>query len=498
MSEEIRIDLKSSADTKGFDQMGAAAKGATAGLDAAGRSSKEMAANLGRGVEVGNSAVSAMSNLGNATKGGADGMMALARAGFGVGASLKGIIASVGPLGMIAASIGVAFGVVSLALKKSEDAAEEAKKKLEELNKLKLEGAKQELKAIGNAATEATRAIDQQYTSLNRIADAQLALDIANVKASKLSPEAEGNAIKRLQRQRERGKMDAEQQKLDAIAETLGISAADAEQVRLKRAAELAVGENKLARVAAAEAAMKTVQRSSTTGSYGMSLGESPEQSRLSAELDAAKKAAEGISLETLKTSLKDATEAARDAQKKAEEAAAAASSERGTQGALRPLIDQTYRADDAANRPRTDAEISADSGIISRYRSLGSAVIRNRIASGDANFNQRLLGEAFPKEFGEGSSGAKALQSAAEAMKNAPTGDAAAKAAEEAAKATQEHVKQRAAADAATSAAISQTTAATVQLAQLAGQQAQQMNQITAQLGRVQSQLATMRANTA
>ena len=108
-------------------------------------------------------------------------------------------------------------------------------------------------------------------------------MNVANVRAQGLSKEAEAAEIKRLQRARERAKMDAEQQKLDTIAETLSISAADAESTRQKRAAELAIAENKIARVENAERAMRTTQRSSTTGSYGMNLGESPEQARLSA-----------------------------------------------------------------------------------------------------------------------------------------------------------------------------------------------------------------------
>ena len=344
MAEEVRIDLKSTADTSGFDKMGAASEKAGVGIGAASKESKALSQELGRSVEVGSASVGLFQNLATASKGGAAGLAAAARAGLGFGQMLKGILAGAGPIGIALAAVGVAAGALVSIFSDTGKSAEEAKKKLDELNKLKLEAAKQEIKDIETAATTATTAINNQFAALQRIADVELAMNVAKVRAQGLSKEAEAAEIKRLQRARERAKMDAEQQKLDTIAETLSISAADVESTRQKRAAELAIAENKIARVENAERAMRTTQRSSTTGSYGMSLGESPEQARLSAELDAAKKAAEGLNLETLRATLAEATKASNEAKLKAEEAERAAAPERSTQGKARRTLEQPNR----------------------------------------------------------------------------------------------------------------------------------------------------------
>ncbi|HQF40666.1 MAG TPA: hypothetical protein PK322_16240, partial [Opitutaceae bacterium] len=468
-TEEVKVHLSSSADTSGVDKMGAAVGGisggaekAALGLGSASKESKALAGELGRSVEVGSASVGLFQNLATASRGGAAGLAAAARAGLGFGQMLKGILAGAGPIGITLAAVGVAAGALMSIFGDTGKSADEAKTKLDELNKLKLDAAKLEIDNIGRAASEATRAINDQFTALQRIADVELAMNVAKVRAQGLSKEAEAAEIKRLQRARERAKMDAEQQKLDTIAETLSIYAADVESVRQKRAAELAIAENKIARVENAERAIRTTRPTSTTGSYGMSLGQSPEDTRLAAELDAAKKAAEGLNLETLRATLAEATKASNEAKLKAEEAERAAAQERSTQGATRPMIEQKNRYEDLAEDPAAKAaREEARRKQVEEMQRVPESTWRNRAASGfpvDAD----VFKEAFPKAKPLPAPRADlkpvtdGLNKAAEAAEQAPDPKPAADAAERLAKATETSAEVQAAANSAVVSALS------------------------------------------
>jgi hypothetical protein len=490
MAEEVRIDLKSTADTSGFDKMGAASKEAGAGIGAASKESKAMSQELGRSVEVGSAATGLFQNLATASKGGAAGLAAAARAGLGFGQMLKGILAGAGPIGIALAAVGVAAGALVSIFGDTGKSADEAKKKLEDLDKLKLEAAKQEIKDIETAATAATTAINNQFAALQRIADVELAMNVAKVRAQGLSKEAEAAEIKRLQRARERAKMDAEQQKLDTIAETLSISAADVESTRQKRAAELAIAENKIARVKNAERAMKTTLRSSTTGSYGMNLGESPEQARLSAELEAAKKAAEGLNLETLRATLAEATKASNEAKLKAEEAERAAAQERSTQGKTRPMIEQKNKYEDQAEDPAAKAaREEARRKQIARMQRTPESIWRARAASGGVSDADRaLFRDAFPNARSDLPAArlTDSINKAADAAENAPDPKPAADAAERLATATETSAQAQAAANAAVVSALSAAVS-------VASQSVATTQALTSQVVAMRSQMATL-----
>jgi len=500
MAEEVRIDLKSTADTSGFDKMGAASEKAGVGIGAASKESKAMAQELGRSVEVGSAATGLFQNIATASQGGAAGLAAAARAGLGFGQMLKGILAGAGPIGITLAAVGVAAGALISIFGDTGKSAEEAKKKLEELDKLKLEAAKLEIESIKTAANDATTAINNQFNAMQRIADVELAMNVAAVQAKGLSKEAEAAEVKRLQRARERAKMDAAQQKLDAIAETLAISSSDAEAVRTKRAAELAIAEGKLARVSNAERAMRTTQRSSTTGSYGMSLGESPEQNRMDAELDAAKKAAAGINIETLRKSLADATEASRDAQRKAEEAASAAGAERSVQGVTVPLIEQKNRYEDQANDPRVKAAAEAErQKQIDSMQRTPEATWRER-AAGGWKVDSDVFKAAFPQSKPLPESRADlqpvtdGLNKAADAAEKAPDAKPAADAADRLAKATETSATEQAAALAQVVSALSAATAVAAQSVEMSSALAGKIVALQQRLNTLSQQQAAAR----
>lgn len=500
MAEEVRIDLKSAADTSGFDKMSAASKEAGAGIGAASKESKAMSQELGRSVEVGSASVGLFQNLATATQGGAAGLAAAARAGLGFGKMLNGLLAGAGPIGIALAAVGVAAGALMPIFSDTGKSAAEAKEKLDELNKLKLDAAKLEIDNIKKASDESTRAINEQFTALQRIADVELAMNVAKVRAQGLSKEAEASEIKRLQRARERAKMDAEQQKLDTIAETLGITASDAEGVRQKRAAELGIAEGKLARVANAERAIRTTRPTSVTGSYGMSLGQSPEDTRLAAELDAAKKAADGIDLKTLKQQLKDATEASREAKAKAEAAEQAASGERAIQGTTRPMIEQTYSAEDRASDPAVKAaQEAARKKQIEQMQRTPEATWRERAASGAA-VDSEVFKAAFPSAKPLPTPRADlqpvtdGINKAADAAEKAPDPKPVADAAERLAKATDTNTQAQAAANDAIVSSLS--AAVSVSAENVAATQAltSQVLSMRAQMASLSSQLAASR----
>jgi hypothetical protein len=193
--QNLKIQIDTTANTAGVQQaaaavekVGAGASKAAQGLDVVGKSSKDLARGLGEGAAVGNAAVAAMSNLATASQGGAGGLLAIARGAFAAGISMKGLLASMGPFGVIAAAIGVGLGLISTALRKNEEAAAAAKQKFDEakaageaLAKVNFEAMKTALEDINTAlATEIARskevaaAQDEIAAAISKTAKAEI------------------------------------------------------------------------------------------------------------------------------------------------------------------------------------------------------------------------------------------------------------------------------------------------------------------------------------
>lgn len=139
MADKVEIPIVLTSNTTGAQQAAAviekidkSAQQAAPSVAAVGKGSQEMARGLGEGAAVGNAAVAAISNLQNVSQGGVSGLLAIARAGFATGIGLKGVVASLGPFGLIAAGAGIGLGVIATALRSSEEAAASAAKKFDE------------------------------------------------------------------------------------------------------------------------------------------------------------------------------------------------------------------------------------------------------------------------------------------------------------------------------------------------------------------------------
>ncbi len=412
MAEEIRIDLKSSADTAGIDKMGAAVGGiagtskqAAAGLDATSKASKATAAELGRGVEIGNAAVNAFQNIAASGQGGAAGLLAITRAGFGAGVMFKGLLASMGPFGIAAAAIGIALGLISTALRKGETAAAEAKKKIDELNKAKLDEAVKQQEALKRAAEDTLRTLQAEAAAREQIGEAELgkrkAETIAAGKAAGEDPiltqqkltaidrqwedEKRANALK-LAKDEAKAKEDA-QQKLEASAKT----AAD----------ELAAAEARVAEVAAAEKAKQAAKDAldaETFKNVGKPAGAAKAIDPMVAEAygaasaraaEAAKAAVSDtdVKIADLKKQLDDKIRDAKTAADSAAQARADAKLLEDTQKVIAPKIDATRKAEDAAKRDKTPAEEAAQKKAQeaedARIRLTAPSVWNNKIATG-------------------------------------------------------------------------------------------------------------------
>ena len=185
MAEEVRIDLKSTADTSGFDKMGAASKEAGVGLGMASKESKELGTNLGKSVEVGSATTALMQNLGNASKGGAEGMFAAGRAVLSFGQIVKGVLLGAGPIGMAVAALGLlAGGAMALyqAFKPASETIEQFKGKLDTLDKANFKSLDATLSALFDRLKNAKDEADAVRASLDKIDDAEMAAKLADNK----------------------------------------------------------------------------------------------------------------------------------------------------------------------------------------------------------------------------------------------------------------------------------------------------------------------------
>lgn len=322
------------------ERIGNAVKATAPEMQKAGTASKDMARGLGEGAAVGNATVAAMTNLAAASHGGASGVIAIGRAAFAAGISFKGLLASMGPFGLIAAAIGVALGVVSLALKKGEDSAEAAKVKLDELNKANLDALKNQI----SGATEETKLFKDELEAVarakDRISDAKLADKLATIKASDLTPEQKERAEVDVRRKREDEKRADAQKLLDEKADADARNAERLAQIEMDRATAEEIEAGKKARLKAAENNIPSFTgrvRSGRGADVDAMPGEGRSAQAIAAaqELEAAKRAAGPDIDSTIKAAevaRLEATEARRKADETAAASAAIAKRERDTQ----------------------------------------------------------------------------------------------------------------------------------------------------------------------
>lgn len=178
-NEEVRINLTSSADTKGFDQIGAASKSAGVGIEASAKSSKELSAELGRSVEAGSATVGLFQNIATASQGGAAGIAAAARAGLGFGQVMKNLLAGAGPLGLALAGLGTVASLMVAALSKPKDSVDKlsesfklSKKSADDLDKASFENIKDSVGKLNTELAESLKLYDAIAESNERIAQA--------------------------------------------------------------------------------------------------------------------------------------------------------------------------------------------------------------------------------------------------------------------------------------------------------------------------------------
>lgn len=399
MAEEVRINLTSSADTSGIDKMGAAVGGVTgsaekaaAGLGAASKESKQMAAELGRSVEVGSATVGLFQNIATASQGGAAGMAAAARAGLGFGQMLKGILAGAGPIGITLAAVGVAAGALVSIFGDSGKAAEEAKRRIEGLNKLNLDSAKEQQRLYGETIQANLTKLQAEYDALEKIADAELnrrktAID-ADVKQGKMS-ERQGEAAKRaLDRQREDEKrsnalrLEGERLgKLEEAEAATAEAAANATDEWLRQT-------DALQKLASAQDAAKAA-RNAMLAMNGQG-GTAGDYATAQARLREARAGAAGVDESTIKAR-RDIAESAAQAANRAEDEARAQRERyrvaRLTEDALAPRINESRANEDRASIEPTEAEKLKRNRErelkLWKLRQYGSEQIRMQVARG-------------------------------------------------------------------------------------------------------------------
>lgn len=348
--QELLIKIGIKADTAQGQQaasvvekIGGAATTTGVGLNVVSREAKATASELGRGVEVGNAASAMVQNLAESTKGGATGFLSLARGAFGAGVALKGMLVSMGPFGAICAGVGIALGLITAALRKNEEAVAETQRSLEDLNKQKLDKAVEEQGRLRDAASEAMKRIDAERTSLERIADAELARNKSAVDAAvaldKISKD-EGERRKRsLERQREDEKRSATLGTEEAKALKLDEIATEAERRTAAAASAMKAG------TAALDALKKAKEIAEAAPTEFL-----PEYSKENVALENAKKTAspyDQSTMDRLKAEAESSKKLSDDLRKQAAEERQAADRERETQRQEDPFRTDSRKNED-------------------------------------------------------------------------------------------------------------------------------------------------------
>lgn len=248
MAEEVRIDLKSSADTSGIDKMGAAVGGvsetagkAATGLAGSAKASKELSRELGKTVAVGSATKEFLGAVRDVGKGGADALFAMGRAAISFGNIVKTTLVTSGPIGWAIAALG-ALAAAVIVLKDSFTPATESvgdfKKRIEELDKANLRALDATLSALSDRLKSAKEEADAVRASLDKIDDAEMAAKLAAVKASDLTQKQKDeqeflirDEFKQRRTSRER---DALEQSAAAARETRDALAPEFEDARQK------------------------------------------------------------------------------------------------------------------------------------------------------------------------------------------------------------------------------------------------------------------------
>lgn len=406
--QKLRIEIESAATGQGVQQTAAglqqvvgAANQAAPAMGKVASESKSTAAELGRGVEIGNAAVATLQNIASSSGGGAAGLIAIARAGFSAGTMFKGLLASLGPFGIAAAAVGIAVGLISAALRKSEEAAEKARAEIDKLNKQKLDEAVKEQERLKQAAEDTYRALKAEAAAKEEIADAELsrrkAETLANAKATGESTDVTEQKLRALERQREDEKRAAAINLANDEALARERNQIELQEQAKKAAEELAGAEARVAEVAAAEKAKQAAKDAldaETFKNVGRPAGAieaidpkiAEAYGAASARAAAAAKAAVGDDADQIGR-LKAAAE---DRKKDAEAAARAAALAyedldrlRRTQAATNPKIADTRQFEDAAARgqtPKQKADLDAE---VSRLRGKWKSQIDAQVAQG-------------------------------------------------------------------------------------------------------------------
>lgn len=522
----LKIQIDTVANNAGVQQAAtgvkdiasAAAKAAPA-MGKVGAESKNTAQELGRGVEIGNAAVATLTNIASSGQGGAAGLIAITRAGFSAGTMFKGLLASMGPFGIAAAAVGIAVGLISAALRKSEASAKAAEERLAALNKVKLDEAAREQDKLRTAAEATLRVLEAEARAKEEIADAELAKRKAIVRADARDSGEAADVTERkllaLDRQRDDEKRAAA---LDLLREkTSRLAAEEARQTKAaeEQAAKAAKQQQLLDTLNARERAAQAIPE--TTSAMGLPTA-NPAYARAQEELAAARAAADGISAETVKQQQAAAealAKAAAEAKRTADEARTTLDIESRKKGAIDPIIQATRAAENRAATPQSEAETAARQKQIDRLKRSGRSVVDNQIAGG-ADVSEAAYTAAFgadawakrPKSLysapasgapsGDSAKTAEAIGDAADAAKAMDSGAATATAAEALKKNMEASAAAQAQAAAATQAGLSAAAAVAAELAASVSQALSAIMQTRAELAQVKSQVATMRNRSA
>lgn len=198
-NEEVRINLTSSADTSGVDKMGAAVGGiagdsrkAAAGLGDSAKASKDLSAELGKTVAVGGATKEFLGAVRDVGKGGAESLFAMGRAALSFGNIVKTTLVTSGPIGWAIAALGLlAAAVIALkdTFKPAGESVDAFKKRIEDLDKTNLRSLDATLSALSDRLKDAKEEADAVRAALDKVDDAEMAAQLAAVKASKLTPE---------------------------------------------------------------------------------------------------------------------------------------------------------------------------------------------------------------------------------------------------------------------------------------------------------------------
>ncbi len=371
--------------------LAAATKDQAAASTAAGVSSEKMGQIFG--------------GLARASQGGREGLLGLAMAARAFWAALSGgtvaVIAAI-----VAALAGLAVGFAS-----TGKSAEEAKQKVEELNKANLEAFKLQLESITTAAKDGTNALIEEAAQADRFADAKLARDKValdvEAKATGMSAEEKAQRLLKLERDREDQRINQTKATKERIAGIEEDASNEFAQKQIDADTKLNIA--LAAKPEAERLAKRERELTMRTGTFD------PEIERAAAEelqntrtrLAALKKTlpVSEASIPGLREQKAKADEAATAQAEKAKKARADATNYEAEQAALAPVTQDRRRLENKARIDLTPAEkekiekakAKARAEMEFKMRALGPAAVANRIAGGDKSIDLDAARKLFP-----------------------------------------------------------------------------------------------------